>query len=805
MNKHQKLVQQKFLNDEDVIIARLGKVYAKSAQDITGKIAVLDASIAQLQKAYADVGADGIGDLAAAVLGSKSHFTPAEAKATLQSMIQSKVYQKKYQEALQKEISTIMDKMQIQQFDMVSDYLQECYENGYVGTLFDLHGQGIPLIMPLDQEAMVTAVQLDSKISHGLYNKMGVDVAKLKGRIAANVSRGIATGMSYHEVAQQLNGAMNIGYNNAIRIARTEGHRIQVQSAMNACYDAQDNGADIVKQWDSTLDGRTRHSHAIVDGEIRELDKPFSNGLRFPGDPHGAAGEVINCRCALLQRAKWALDDDELQTLKDRAAFFGLDKADTFDEFKTKYIDAAAQAAQAAPKKTYLTKKKLEQLISDGTTQMDDLKQKFADESGWSFEDADKAISEFEKSAAFEPNGGYFTDGTKLLKSLKKQIDDLQDQMTDWQDKLDKKLAAAEIKKLKKAQIDLQDQLDHFNIKTYSNIWKDDVTTLDWQAKQGSIAAKKKYFEGKIINASSVDEMNKWKALIDDLDDFDQQGKAYFGIQSQLKKTTADLTKLQKGGKLSSLADDAFSQDRKDAAYWFTDKNGSVAGADGVLRDKAGEVWRSATTQEKDSIYEYTRSYHKYNEPLRGIEYGTNKFLGVGNVDLDQVGVHYGGYAPGQIHREIDAITSIIDKSSYDFDIWVQRGCQRRGMDKFFGIDLSDFDLPEAQLAAKLVGTTPTEYAFMSTGVAKGKGLNTSGGILMNIYCPRGTKGMYIEPISAFGQGAGRRWDGISPQSGFGYEAEMLLQRGTKFRVTKVEKSGGTIFVDLEVIEQGVQ
>lgn len=761
MNKYQKLVQQQFLNDEGVVIKRLQTVYTKSAQDIIDKIADLDKSIAQLQQAYADVGADGIGDIAAAVLGSKANFTPAEAKTALKSMIQSKVYQKKYQEALQKQINGILDTMMLQQYDTISGYLQDCYENGYIGALFDLHGQGIPLIMPIDQAAMVTAVQLESKISQGLYSKLGENVKQLKGRIAANVSRGISSGMSFHQVAQQLTAATNIGYNNAIRIARTEGHRIQVQSTMNAAYDAKDMGADVVKQWDAALDSRTRESHQKVDGEIRELDEKFSNGLRFPGDPLGGAGEVVNCRCALLQRARWALDDDELQTLQDRAAFYGLDKAATFDEFKAKYIDAAAQAAQPQ-KKTYLTKKKLTQLITDLEAKQ------------------------------------------KLLAQGGDEWQQLEDLKADYQEKLDKKLVAEQTKKLKKAQVDLQDQLDHYDIKTYSNIWKDDVTTLDWQAKQGSIAAKKKYFESKLINAADITEANKWKALLADLDDFDKKGKAYYDIKKQLTQTTADLTKLKNSGKISSLADDAFSQARKDAAYWFTDQNGSVRGADGVLRDKAGEVWRSASKAEKDAIYKYTGTYSRYNEPLRGIEYGTNRFLGVGNVDLDQIGVKTYGFKPGEVRKEIDAMTSIIGKSSYDFDYWVQRGCRRSGMDKFFGIDPADFDLPESELAAKLVGTMPTEYGFMSTGVAKGKGLNTHGGILLNIYCPKGTKGMYIEPISQFGHGSGRNWDGITPQSDFGHEAEVLLQRGTKFRVTKVEKSGGTIYVDMEVIDQGV-
>lgn len=101
---------------------------------------------------------------------------------------------------------------------------------------------------------------------------------------------------------------------------------------------ARERGADVVKQWDATMDANTRESHQMVDGEIRELDEKFSNGLMYPGDPSGNAAEVINCRCILLQRAKWALDQKELDRLKERASFYGLDKTKSFDEFNKKYI-----------------------------------------------------------------------------------------------------------------------------------------------------------------------------------------------------------------------------------------------------------------------------------------------------------------------------------------------------------------------------------------------------------------------------------------------------------------------------------
>lgn len=289
MNKRQKIVQEQFINNEEAVIKRLKTVYKQSLEDVTKKS----------QKLYDEI----------ETLTAELDFIEDEEEREIQkSKIRSKVYQKKYQDSLKKQVGDVLDKMQEENFQNVSDYLNTCYEEAFAGTLYDLQGQGIPLAFPIDQEAMVRAVQTDSKISQGLYSRLGEDTSLLKRKITAQVSRGIATGMSFKQVAQQLSGYTNIGFNNAVRIARTEGHRIQCQSTMDACHKAKDRGADVVKMWDSTLDAKTRDSHAKVDGEIKELDEKFSNGLMFPGDPSGGAAEVVNCRCALLQRARWALE-----------------------------------------------------------------------------------------------------------------------------------------------------------------------------------------------------------------------------------------------------------------------------------------------------------------------------------------------------------------------------------------------------------------------------------------------------------------------------------------------------------------
>ncbi len=49
------------------------------------------------------------------------------------------------------------------------------------------------------------------------------------------------------------------------------------------------------KKWLAALDSRTRDSHSHMNGQIVGLNEPFSNGLMYPGDPAGSAGEIINC------------------------------------------------------------------------------------------------------------------------------------------------------------------------------------------------------------------------------------------------------------------------------------------------------------------------------------------------------------------------------------------------------------------------------------------------------------------------------------------------------------------------------
>lgn len=571
------------------------------------------------------------------------------------------------------------------------------------------------------------------------------DKAWNRTKIAGAALQAVIQGESIPKLARRI--AVQTGETNMkamVRYARTAMTSAQNAGRQEMLERAQGMGIKVKKVWMATLDGRTRDTHAALDGQAVGVDEKFSNGLMFPGDPSGPPGEVYNCRCTMVYDyegfphdpvADQRLDNESGQMIQNM----------TYPEWK-----AAKEGS----------------MLNDLNI------------AKYSLADAQKAV---------------------INAKVKED-------------------------------------------KVYSGLWKDDVTLADYEAKKDGIPAKRDYYDTEIekykqaqaegkswATDEKIKDLQKKRKL---LNEFEKNGELLkkrnealkkvqeiynqVGFQKSAQAPTVAQNKAKKKAQASSKANtpspaptmdlgtagakktpfgpEAYTQERKDKALWSSDK----AYVDSIMRPHTGEVWSKATAAEKDAIVEYTQSYHKYNEPLRGIEYGTSAYKGVGNTDLNA------GYANNG--RRLNAMTDLIDKCSYDHDMWLQRGCGYGGMDKFFQCspDLLQNGSQE-ELIQALLGTTPTEYAFGSMGSAKGKGFSTHP-IIMNIYAPSGTKMMYVEPFSHYG-GHMYKWDGKQKQSYFGDEFETLLQQGTQFRITKIERKrrGGTIYFDMEVINQDNQ
>ena len=271
----------------------------------------------------------------------------------------SRIHRVEYQRRLKKQIETTLETLHRNEYKTINQFLQGSYKDSFVGTMYDLHSQGVPVIVPIDQNAAVKAIQLDTQLSDRkihpnangehvtLYESLGVDVDNLKETIRLEITRGLATNMQPEVIARNIAYLTKAPLSRAKTIARTEAHRIQEASAQDAREKAISRGARVVKQWDATMDGATREAHRRLDGQIAEVHEPFVYGTltaMYPGD-FGDPAQDCNCRCKATQRARWMLDEEELETLKRRAEFFGLGedeaKKQQFADYEKKYLKAA--------------------------------------------------------------------------------------------------------------------------------------------------------------------------------------------------------------------------------------------------------------------------------------------------------------------------------------------------------------------------------------------------------------------------------------------------------------------------------
>ena len=273
----------------------------------------------------------------------------------------SGIRQKRYQEALAKQIGAIIDDLGASANRTLEGYLTECYEQGFMGSLYSLQKQDIPLAFPLDQAKVARAVTMtadDVKLSKRIY----ANTSRLKREVIAEITRGFADGSSSTQVAQHMvtgtsieagirrnvKGRTDQALRRAMTIARTEKGRVMADARLEAMRKAKEAGADVVKQWDSTMDSRTRKDHKKLDGQIRELDEPFEVSGHKGMAPHkfGRPEEDINCRCVCLQRARAALEMPESAKStkwdgKDQC-FVDLSDAKNYQDFKRRYEKLAS-------------------------------------------------------------------------------------------------------------------------------------------------------------------------------------------------------------------------------------------------------------------------------------------------------------------------------------------------------------------------------------------------------------------------------------------------------------------------------
>lgn len=310
-------------------------------------------------------------------------------------------------------------------------------------------------------------------------------------------------------------------------------------------------------------------------------------------------------------------------------------------------------------------------------------------------------------------------------------------------------------------------------------IVKDEIWWKEIKANTSSIYAPFAKVTTSVIYKSALADLNQ--AIV--AQDKEAAQKAMAALdkkKASLEKAAATRARNKAGAFESetiSFDESNFTKERKNGAIWAKD-DGKLY--DDYMRDQAGDLWIAASDHERYSMHKYTYTYNFVNEPLRGMTY-------------------YGSEADGV--AVIKSMTDYIGRSRLTRDTWLMRYDDAGGIRGRFGIDLTGLTEAEAQ---KYVGTVGYDGAFLSTGSAKRKGLKHGSTIATsNIYCPKGTQAAYAEPYSRYGSHkTDGKWDGKTKQSTFSTEFETILQRGGKYRITKIYKEGDMWYIDQELIGQ---
>lgn len=645
------------------------------------------------------------------------------------------------------------------------------------------------------------------------------------------VGVGLMNGDRYTTMARRIAEQVDGDYKKAIRIARTETHRVREAGNMAATLEvdkALENGTSgmrMVKTWKTMKDERVRPqrrrkgkggwstkmgkgaNHMILDGQMVLSTMPFDlqdgNTAMQPGQS-GIAGHDINCRCYasvemmsdaefFAKTGKHLPDSPEAKALKKEKALL-----DEQTNIKAERDAAEAEMQQLDAEqfaniwKNPVTAKDYEQLKdrlqakrdyfkANGKQDMLDLCDQF-EENGKKYMLAkDRFDIADKKLVALE--GDIKTARQELMKlrgidpaKMQKEIDDLALQINKLSTPIVKKVAMGtkvknyDQKQLKEAIKAVSASYDDATIATMIAD-SADLTLNQFANDKFWFSWEKTYFK---------EQLKKQAVVTGDPAEITR-------LQALLQTKTDDLAKIMKR---YGLEEDKFSKARKDKAYWFTGYDAKPR-ADKVLRPDTGAVWQAASVAERRAAYKYTSGSGSFNRPLRGYDGSWSNFKGVGKVPLDNEGSG----------ADIKHLADIIDKNPSNFDIWLQRGVESSsGAASFLGVSDSLLNASESDLQQLLVGKVVKDEAFTSTAAAKGSGF--SGRLILNIYAPKGTKMIYAEPFSAYGSGAKSSWDGISGQSSFGHEFEVILQKGTSFKITKIEKSGYTIYADVDVVGQ---
>lgn len=129
-----------------------------------------------------------------------------------------------------------------------------------------------------------------------------------KQQLQSVATQSILQGESMEQIADRLATAVgDSDMKAAVRNARTMYTGAENAGRQAAAERATEKGVNITKVWVATLDMRTRHTHRLLDGQRKPIDKPFvveGDEIMYPCDLKAKPALIWNCRCTYITQFK---------------------------------------------------------------------------------------------------------------------------------------------------------------------------------------------------------------------------------------------------------------------------------------------------------------------------------------------------------------------------------------------------------------------------------------------------------------------------------------------------------------------
>lgn len=217
--------------------------------------------------------------------------------------------------------------------------------------------------------------------------------------------------------------------------------------------------------------------------------------------------------------------------------------------------------------------------------------------------------------------------------------------------------------------------------------------------------------------------------------------------------------------------------------------------ADDYLRPIAGKMWNGLTKMEQNAIYDYTCGSGSFNRPLRGYDEDWSNFVGEGKVPLNNEGKE----------ARIKLLQQVIDRNELPAPMMLYRDSNASALEGLLGLDHGKGRVQYVEEIAKAaIGQKRRDAGFLSTAATVDS--DFGGRVFYIIKAPKGTKGIYVEPVSHYNAVKNYgRWDGVSGADRLGDEMEIILQQGNRYMINNVYvgtsgRGAGKLTVEMEVI-----